>query len=243
MLDTIEAPSLTCAFFLTGRPLFPVRVSGEKDKRHLWPGHDLYRVDEGRSGIVFKAEPHTGTLYDLIKVYKGGSYGETDLALHTRDGDLLLLEKFAQMGDASECGFDFAQGVPINVHTTYSLAAGRSPLPGIRFDPQTNRLARSVYSLLTDETLDPGLKKYIGSEYRRKMALLEECLRTRLEGRTSLESPAYRKLGGVFDFPFVGMSVRLPLNSRARLSLDMLIKADGVMVEPRTLRFFVGDGS
>jgi hypothetical protein len=104
-------------------------------------------------------------------------------------------------------------------------------------------VGRTVASLLTDETISSDVRNFVGTEYKSRMALLEACLKKHFKGKVDADTMRfYRNVENpVFKMPFIVMQATFHPDEYSMASTQVMIKADGIIVDPHTLDFYLID--
>ncbi len=233
---------------ITGKALFPVALSAEVSPFYELAGRSLYPIGEGGAGVVMVSvaegiRPESAHGYQIIKAYKFSTKeGDYENAVRKRNADLLILRSFADFAATEDLGFDFAPGKPIQVQTYSSVHHGQPSAPGILFQ-QSDRIGRTVESLVSDSSVPATVRNFVSTEYTRKIETLKTFLKKKGWAMDGATKKYYEAKGGVFSLPFLCMSVKLQERPGVTLMIEVMIKADGVIVSPKKLSFTVVDGA
>ncbi len=229
-----------CPGLISGETYFPLQVASVVDHEISQPGRRLYRLGAGTSGIALKSV--RGKTFKVVKAYYDIQVTPTDYDRSTsRDTDLLVLNELAKLECVEAAGFIVAGGIKSQLTLINTPRTGSANVQAIEFSEGI--IGRTVLSLVSDTTLSTELRRYLNYQYGLRMKRLSKCLIAHRGGVPAKSmTQFYKNLGvPVFQLPFIVMQIELRPSPYSYTSTQVLIKSDGIIVDPVTLEFHLVD--
>ncbi len=179
----------------------------------------------------------------MVKAYKKNKENNPLFpnSISPRGSDFFLLAELAKSGCAEKAGYVISKTERISL-TRIIAVPGKEHADGFRFINHV--IGRTVSSLVNDTSLDEKLRAFIRKENKRKLDLFQKCLEERLEGKLDrFRMRQYVGVDPIFDLPYLYMQIRLSPTPESFLWQDLFIKADGIIVHPVTLEFYLVDAA